>query len=143
MRHVSCFLQHDDHLTHPGSNPGDRHLASINDAIGPVKGGAAPLEVVAQQPQPLQPQPLPVGPSGVKQDAAAAEAHSDGHQHGADHHGLIGVALTLGFVVMFLVDQLGTGACCKACARPIFRLFCCCCNIRGNGDLILRELLFI
>lgn len=60
---------------------------------------------------------------------------------GGDHsnHALIGVALTLGFVLMFLVDQLGTVSCCKVCTRPVFSLISCrCCR----KDMMLRMLLF-
>ncbi|VDK41218.1 unnamed protein product [Taenia asiatica] len=48
-------------------------------------------------------------------------------------HGLIGLALTMGFVLMFLVDHLGN----EACARPLFSVFhCFCCQKRSN-DLLL------
>ncbi|KAL5960837.1 Zinc transporter ZIP9 [Taenia solium] len=48
-------------------------------------------------------------------------------------HGLIGLALTMGFVLMFLVDHLGS----EACARPLFSVFHCFCCQRRSNDLLL------
>ena len=58
-------------------------------------------------------------------------------------HGLIGLALTLGFVLMFLVDHLGNAIYCRACARPLFSAFQCVCCQRRPNDLLLRKLLLL
>ncbi|KAL5107364.1 Zinc transporter ZIP9 [Taenia crassiceps] len=48
------------------------------------------------------------------------------------NHGLIGLALTMGFVLMFLVDHLGN----EACVRPLFSAFRCFCCQRRSNDLL-------
>ncbi|KAL7059539.1 hypothetical protein AAHC03_013433 [Spirometra sp. Aus1] len=69
-------------------------------------------------------------PFAAKADVDPVGAHEHGnHVNGPGKtHNLIGVALTLGFVLMFLVDQVG-GKCldpCTVCCRTCFgRLPCC------------------
>uniref|UniRef100_A0A0X3PRG7 Zinc transporter ZIP9 n=2 Tax=Schistocephalus solidus TaxID=70667 RepID=A0A0X3PRG7_SCHSO len=69
-------------------------------------------------------------PHAAKADANLLGAHEHGtHEHGSGKaHNLIGVALTLGFVLMFLVDQMSGGCLdmCAICCRTCFgRLPCC------------------
>ncbi|VDD76580.1 unnamed protein product [Mesocestoides corti] len=74
----------------------------------------------------------------VRNAALVPEAKQIPGEHSSlrNTHGLIGVALTLGFVVMFLVDHLGAGSCCKVCARPLSSVFPFCCRFESK-DLIL------
>lgn len=68
--------------------------------------------------------------------AEKVHRHADGGPiHVDTTHSFIGLALTFGFVFMFLVDQLGLGSC-QMCTRPFAWLCSSRCNRRTNT---LRE----
>ncbi|KAM7543146.1 hypothetical protein Aperf_G00000010335 [Anoplocephala perfoliata] len=101
-------------VKHVDSNSIDsRHLNQLN---GPI-AAALPAEGGPLQPAALRPEP----------DHTPKESSER-------NHGIIGLALTLGFVIMFLVDHLGTTACCLACTKPLFPIFSCC---RRSNEMLL------
>nr|CDS27187.1 zinc transporter zip9 [Hymenolepis microstoma] len=134
------------HTKHTGSHqnidnsiPDDRHLNQLNDPVAhpfQVDGGIA--QPAAVQPLPAADQPKPLPP-----DSAQKAVHSfDDHDHeksavSLTNHGMIGLSLTMGFILMFLIDHLGTEARCRTCARPLFPLFQCICCRKQSGDMLL------
>ncbi|VDN99111.1 unnamed protein product [Rodentolepis nana] len=134
------------HTKHTGSHQNiensisdTRHLNQLDDPVAhpfQVVGGFAQPAAIQPLPAANQPQPLP--PAG----APKAIHSSDDHDHGKSassltNHGMIGLSLTMGFVLMFLIDHLGTEARCQTCVRPLFPLFQCMCCRKQSGDMLL------
>ncbi|EUB62593.1 Zinc transporter ZIP9 [Echinococcus granulosus] len=108
--------QHMDHSSiHEVSGLEARHLNQLE----PVKQNV-PLPDV---------EPVPLPPAAKKVEETVPTTTIS--------HGLIGLALTMGFVLMFLVDHLGNETFCQACTRPLFSVFHCFSCQRRSNDLIL------
>ena len=91
-----------------------------------------------------QPEDRNVGQlEAVKLDASESRMDSITKMRAIKSHGLVGLALTMGFVLMYLVDHLGNTVYCRACARPLFSVFQCFCCQRRSNDLVLRKFLVI
>ncbi|VDM35303.1 unnamed protein product [Hydatigera taeniaeformis] len=106
-----CLLPQTDHRSlHETNNIETRHLNQLE----PVKQNVPPPN--------LNPVELPPAVNNVEETASTTK-----------NHGLIGLALTMGFVLMFLVDHLGN----EAFARPLFSVFHCFCCQRRTNDLLL------
>lgn len=122
------FVKHID-----SHNLDARHLNQLNDPI------AAALPVEAGLVQPAAPPPANLQPRPVVNPPKAPPDDLNREESAEKNHGTIGLALTTGFVIMFLVDHLGTTACCRACARPLLPIFQCICCRRQSNDALLRK----
>lgn len=100
----------------------------MHEVNGPEARHLNQLEPVKQNVPLPDMEPVAIPPAVNKVEAAVPTT--------TKNHGLIGLALTMGFVLMFLVDHLGN----EACARPLFSIFHCFCCQRRSNDLLLRKL---
>ncbi|VUZ54842.1 unnamed protein product [Hymenolepis diminuta] len=113
------------------------HLNQMNDPVAAplLVGGIA--QPAAVQPRPAANQPEPLAPADAQKPVHSPISHHELSAAGVTNHGMIGLALTMGFVLMFLIDHLSKKARCRTCSRSLFPLFQCMCCRRRSEDMLL------